>query len=93
MTPRSVNSIDTGLDVIDVPRSAWTLCGAAAGAADRPGDEVGGQVGLFAGGDEPAGVVAGVDADQHVQVVEDPLARAAEFGVRTCDFHRIRLST
>ena len=28
MTPRSVSGIDTGFDVIEVPRSACTLCGA-----------------------------------------------------------------
>src|SRR6266851_995915 len=28
VTPRSVSSADTGLDVIDVPRSACTVCGA-----------------------------------------------------------------
>ena len=28
VTPRSASSADTGFDVIDVPRSAWTVCGA-----------------------------------------------------------------
>src|SRR6202022_1413781 len=44
------------------------------------GDELLGQGGGLAGGDHPAHGVAGVDVQDHVQVVVGPFRRAVQFG-------------
>jgi len=49
-------------------------------AFDGLGDEVLRELGVFDRGDDPGGVEAGVDVDEHVQLVEDALVRAAELG-------------
>ncbi len=49
-------------------------------AVDGLGDEVGRQCGVLDRGDDPGRVEPGVDVDQHVELVEDPLGRSTELG-------------
>ena len=82
MTPRSASRNATGLEVIEEPRSAWMVSWPAADAllGAGGGDELLGQGGGLAGGDHPADGVAGVDVEDHVEVVVRPFRRAVQLG-------------
>ena len=72
----------TVLEVIE--RAAVGVQGELAGGdalvVDGIGDELFGEAGGLAGGDEPGDDVAGVDVEDHVEVEPGPLVGAAELG-------------
>jgi hypothetical protein len=80
-TPRSTRSWATGLEVIEVPRSAWRVSWSRAmpWEAMAPSMKALALAGL-GGGDAPGDDVAGIDVDDDEQVVVDATGRTAELG-------------
>ncbi len=81
VTPRSARRKTTGFDVMDEPRSAWTVSvpGSIASLAHFA-DEPFGEGGSFGMSDHPADDVSAEDIEDDVRVEVGPFGRAAELG-------------
>src|SRR6266704_3202229 len=82
VTPRSASRKATGLELIDVPRSACSVscpgrmfCFAQLSAISRLG-----QLRAFAHGHHPAGDVAAEDIEDHVEIKVGPLGGPQQLG-------------
>ena len=81
-TSRSTNKLATGLERMDVPRSACSVSapGITSWRATGISNELLGQIGALTRRNQPANDVAAKDVQNDVEMKASPLDRAFEFG-------------